>query len=124
MEDLGSSRSGVGVDLCRIDRFSYENPLAVGLRLRVFTDEERLYAQRKARPEQHFAARFAAKEAMVKALGDLGFDAPPLHEISVFHDHSVPRIRLPSALHDRVKVSLSMSHEGDYAVAFVVATRV
>jgi holo-[acyl-carrier protein] synthase len=60
---------GVGLDLLEIDRL--ERALARRPRLsqRLFTDGERAYASGRARPAQHLAARFCAKEAVAKALG-------------------------------------------------------
>jgi holo-[acyl-carrier protein] synthase len=59
---------GVGIDLLEIDRL--ERALARRPRLaeRLFTDGERAYAQTRARPAMHLAARFCAKEAVAKAL--------------------------------------------------------
>ena len=60
--------SGIGLDLVEIERV--ERALARRPRLaeRLFTDAERAYAASRARPGQHLAARFAAKEAVTKAL--------------------------------------------------------
>ena len=60
---------GVGLDLLEIDRL--ERALARRPRLsqRIFTEGERAYAAGRARPGQHLAARFCAKEAVAKALG-------------------------------------------------------
>jgi holo-[acyl-carrier protein] synthase len=60
---------GVGLDLLEIERL--ERALARRPRLseRLFTDGERAYAAARARPGQHLAARFCAKEAVAKALG-------------------------------------------------------
>jgi holo-[acyl-carrier protein] synthase len=60
--------NGVGIDLLEIERL--ERALARRPRLaeRVFTDSEREYAASRARPGQHLAARFCAKEAVAKAL--------------------------------------------------------
>ena len=58
----------VGVDLIEIGRIAraLERP---GFRERVFTDAEREYCDSRAHPAQHYAARFAGKEAVGKALG-------------------------------------------------------
>jgi holo-[acyl-carrier protein] synthase len=65
----GGEIPGVGLDLLEIDRL--ERALARRPRLsqRIFTDRERAYAVVRARPGQHLAARFCAKEAVAKALG-------------------------------------------------------
>src|ERR1043166_8909963 len=58
----------VGVDLIEIPRIAraLERP---GFRERCFTEAERAYCESKANPPQHYAARFAGKEAVGKALG-------------------------------------------------------
>jgi holo-[acyl-carrier protein] synthase len=60
--------TGVGIDLLEIERL--ERALARRPRLaeRLFTPGERAYAAARARPAQHLAARFCAKEAVAKAL--------------------------------------------------------
>ena len=60
---------GVGIDLCQVSRIRaalsrHEGRFAT----RVFTDGERAYCDERADPAQHYAARFAAKEALLKAL--------------------------------------------------------
>ena len=58
----------VGVDLIEIERI--RRALArPGFRDRCFTDAERSYCESKPNPAQHYAGRFAAKEAVGKALG-------------------------------------------------------
>jgi len=61
--------SGVGLDLLEIERLERAIKRRPGLALRLFTDAERAYAASRARPGQHLAARFCAKEAVAKALG-------------------------------------------------------
>ena len=58
----------VGIDLLEIERMEQALERRPGLALRLFTDGERAYAARRARPGQHLAARFCAKEAVAKAL--------------------------------------------------------
>src|SRR5260370_42714958 len=62
---------GTGIDICEVHRIKQALGSAHGLRLkeRVFTPREIAYAERKANPFERFAARFAAKEAGMKALG-------------------------------------------------------
>ncbi len=58
----------VGLDLLEIERLERALARRPGLARRLFTDGERAYAAGKGRPGQHLAARFCAKEAIVKAL--------------------------------------------------------
>ena len=62
---------GTGVDLCEVDRIEKAMASSYGRRFRerVYTDLEIAYAERKANPFERYAARFAAKEAGMKALG-------------------------------------------------------
>ena len=59
----------VGVDLIEISRIAKALERYPGFRERCFTEAERAYCDSKANPPQHYAARFAGKEAVGKALG-------------------------------------------------------
>jgi holo-[acyl-carrier protein] synthase len=61
--------TGAGLDLLEIDRLERALERRPGLEARLFTEAERAYAASRARPGQHLAARFCAKEAVAKALG-------------------------------------------------------
>jgi holo-[acyl-carrier protein] synthase len=111
--------AGVGIDLLEIDRL--ERALARHPRLaaRIFTVAEREYAAARARPGRHLAARFAAKEAVVKALGMRGGFG--LREIEVLAGEP-PTVRLSgraaeAAAGRRVEISLTHSRENAAAVA-------
>jgi holo-[acyl-carrier protein] synthase len=60
--------TGVGIDLLEIDRLERALERRPGLAERLFTPGELAYARDRARPGQHLAARFCAKEAVAKAL--------------------------------------------------------
>ena len=59
----------VGVDLIEIDRIRRALDRHPGFRQRVFTDAEIAYCESRPNPAQHYAGRFAGKEAVGKALG-------------------------------------------------------
>ncbi len=83
---------------------------------RVFTEREVAYCRDKKNAAQHFAVRFAAKEAVYKALGEPGVGHK---EISVKNDPSgKPRVELAKRLKKfEPHLSLTLSHTADYAVA-------
>lgn len=97
---------------------------------RVFTAEERAYCSGKARPDQHYAARWAAKEAIAKAFttgigAELGWKS-----MSIIHgERSEPRVRLDekgAALLARVgatHVLVSLSHTATVAMAVAALVR-
>jgi holo-[acyl-carrier protein] synthase len=68
-ELLGFASMRVGVDLIEISRIARALERHPGFRERCFTEAERAYCDAKANPPQHYAARFAGKEAVGKALG-------------------------------------------------------
>jgi holo-[acyl-carrier protein] synthase len=61
---------GIGIDVVEVERIS-SSMAEFGERFasRIFTDEEREYCEKQKRPAMHYAARFAAKEAVAKAFG-------------------------------------------------------
>ena len=61
---------GIGIDVVEISRIlSSMEEFGDKFLARIFTDRERAYCERQKRPEMHYAARFAAKEAISKAFG-------------------------------------------------------
>jgi holo-[acyl-carrier protein] synthase len=116
--------ASVGIDLLEIDRL--ERALARRPRLaqRLFTEAELTYARARARPGQHLAARFCAKEAVAKALG-LG--AWSFGDVEVLAGDGPPQVRLSGAVADRaaalgVVVSVSLTHSRRDAAAVAIAT--
>ncbi len=94
---------------------------------RVFTAREIAYCRGKVNPSQHLAARFAAKEAAMKALGRGIGQGCSFNEIEVVSDgDSRPGLRLTGgteALAGELGVRtahLSLSHTDDHGIAFVV----
>jgi holo-[acyl-carrier protein] synthase len=112
---------GVGIDLIEIDRIERALRRHPRLAERVFSVAELEYAGARARPGRHLAARFAAKEAVVKALGLKGGFG--LREIEVVAGEP-PRVRLAgraaaAAAGREVEISLTHSRENAAAVAVV-----
>jgi holo-[acyl-carrier protein] synthase len=117
---------GLGVDICEIARMERALDRHPTLRARVFTPEEIAYCDRKARPGESYAGRFAAREAVIKALG--GYRARGWHDISVTRAPSgAPSIRLEGNAKERAdalgvtSVMIAITHERTNAVAFAVA---
>lgn len=120
--------AGIGVDMLEISRMERVIERRPNFLTRVFTEEERAYCERCARPAEHYAARWAAREAVVKALG-CGFgNGVGIRDVSVTRDErGVVRARLTGgaakvALEKGVvEVALSISYTRDVAVANAVA---
>ncbi|MFP5326642.1 MAG: holo-ACP synthase [Acidimicrobiia bacterium] len=85
---------GLGTDVVDLDRFRLALARTPGIVERVFTDGERAYAARKKDPAERLAARFAVKEATMKALG-VGLGAFRFHDVEVVKARSgEPSLRL------------------------------
>ena len=117
---------GLGVDICEIDRMERALARHPTMRSRVFTPEEISYCDGKGRPAESFAGRFAAREAVIKALG--GYRARGWQDISVArHPSGAPQILLAGNAKARAdalgvdRVLITFTHERTSAVAFAVA---
>jgi holo-[acyl-carrier protein] synthase len=119
---------GIGVDIVEIRRV--EEILArrgERFRTRVYTPAEINYCESLGSPWASYAARFAAKEAVMKALGTGWTGGIAFREIEVVRtEGGVPSIRLYSTALGRfeaigaTRVHLSLSHSRDFAIAQVL----
>ena len=117
---------GLGVDICEIARMERALERHPTMRERVFTPEEIAYCDLKARPAESYAGRFAAREAVIKALG--GYRGKRWQDISVTRAPSgAPTIRLEGQAKRRAdglgvdRVLVTFTHEKTSAVAFAIA---
>jgi holo-[acyl-carrier protein] synthase len=116
--------SGVGIDLLEIDRLERALERHPRLAQRVFTQAERDYAGERARPGRHLAARFAAKEAVVKALGLRGGFG--LAQIEVVAGEP-PTVKLAGPVAEAAagrRVAVSLTHSRDFAAAVAIVDTV
>ncbi len=117
---------GLGVDICEIERMERALARHPRMRERVFTSDERSYCDTRARPAESYAGRFAAREAVIKALG--GYRGKAWQDISVGrHPSGAPSIVLAGNAKRRAdqlgisRVLITFTHERTNAVAFAVA---
>ena len=120
----------VGVDLIEIDRVRRTLARhAAGFRERCFTQAERDYCDSRSNPAQHYAARFAGKEAVGKALGFGVAVHFAWREVEIV-GRPKPSVRLTGRLAARAaslgvaEVELSMTHSKELAAAVAVASDV
>jgi holo-[acyl-carrier protein] synthase len=119
--------TGLGVDIVEIDRMRAALVRRPAMKERLFSAEERAYCEQRNRPEIHYALRFAAKEAVLKALGS-GFSGMRFTDVEVARDPSgrpVPVLkgRAAELAEERgiVEMHLSLSFTHVTAVASAVA---
>ena len=112
----------IGIDTIRISRVK-EAIESTAFKDRVFTATEQSYCNGKANSPQSYAGIFCAKEAAVKALG-IGFGSGVMpSDIEVVHSESGgPALNFYGGAVEKFRpyaASVSISHDGDYAVAAV-----
>jgi len=116
---------GIGTDIESIGRFNKmltDNPLFLK---KVFTETEIAYCRSKHNPSQHFAARFVGKEAIIKALADLGIPSVNFTMIEIINTATgVPKGILTNPKYSNIQVNISLSHNSTMAIAFAVVRQV
>ncbi len=115
---------GMGTDIALIARIRKLRPAAVA---RLLTPKEQAYCGRYADAPARVAGRFAAKEAVLKALGTGLSDGIGWHQIEILPDaKGCPRTKFSGAARRHLgalgatRCHVSISHQGDYAVAFAI----
>jgi len=116
---------GIGIDLTEVGRVRRLLARHPGFAVRCFTDLEREYAFGRALPEEHLAARFAAKEAVMKSLG-AGWRGVHWQDVEITGG-GAPRVVLRGRAAARAEalgvaeVLVSLTYTGDLAAAVAVA---
>jgi len=119
---------GVGIDVVPIERFDEALRRTPGLLAKLFTQAEQIGPSGRPRHAESLAARFAAKEALAKALGAPGGLAWTDVEVGA-DDNGDPCLEIRGTVADRAAalgvtgLHLSMSHDGGIASAVVIAER-
>lgn len=117
---------GIGTDIAEVSRIgkSIEND---AFKIKVFSETEIVYCESKANKAENYAARFAAKEAFVKALGTGLRGEMFINEIEVVNDDlGKPTIRLSGKAAETIStkniktIHVSLSHTKEMAMATVV----
>lgn len=116
--------TGVGTDIIEVSRIKRALARRPGFAARVFTDAEREYCLSGGKPEDRFAGRFAAKEAVAKSLGT----SLSWRDVEILADPSgKPTVRLLNGAAESFgggNIMVSISHCRSYAVAYAVAVSV
>jgi holo-[acyl-carrier protein] synthase len=118
---------GIGTDLVKISRIEKAGRDHPGFLERVFTQKEREYCNRQKFPAQHYAARFASKESILKAFGTGLSAGMKWTDIEVLRgEGGGPIVNISGGAKDLadlkgvMQIMLSYSHDEGYAVAYAV----
>lgn len=118
---------GIGTDIIEVDRVGKQVADCTGFREQIFTEREIKYCESKRSKAQNYAARFAAKEALFKALGTGWRGGLAWSEIEILNN----RLGKPEVfVHGKIKrfiekkkitrIHVSLSHINNLANAFVI----
>jgi holo-[acyl-carrier protein] synthase len=103
---------GIGIDICQIDR------IKLSLDMKILSDEEQAIFDGltlESRKREFLAGRFAAKEALLKALTGI-LDQLFMRDIVILYDaFHKPFVKQPKL--EQMKIHISIAHEKEYAVA-------
>ncbi len=117
---------GVGIDVVPVERFEKALTRTPNMRAKLFTEAEQVSPSGQPRHAESLAARFAAKEALAKALGAPGGMTWTDAEVNA-DEHGDPCLEVRGTVAARAavlgvtKLHLSMSHDGGIASAVVIA---
>ena len=111
----------MGIDIVNVSRFK-KKPLNNNLDFykKIFSDSEINYCKKFSSPYEHFAGKFAVKEALIKSINE----KISLHEIKTSYKNSKPMVKVKSPLDKKYSFIISISHENDFAIAVVISEKI
>lgn len=113
---------GIGIDIEDIDRFAKLDLKKDRIFFdKIYTPAEIKYCFSKSNPYQHLAARFAGKEAVIKALNSISISNINYNEIEIINNKKgIPQVTIKNKNLNNIKIQLSLSHCKDKALAFAI----
>lgn len=118
---------GIGTDLIEVERVSGKMEKKAGFKELVFSADEIIYCEARTYKYEHYAARFAAKEAFLKALGTGWSKGTAFNEIEIYNDEEgKPEFRFHGLTAKTIadlklgKIFVSLSHLKTMACAMVI----
>ena len=118
---------GIGTDLIEVERVAEKMEKKAGFKELVFSTDEIIYCEARTFKYEHYAARFAAKEAFLKAIGTGWRSGTAFNEIEIYNDEEgKPELRFHGITATTVaelklgKVLVSLSHLKTMACAMVI----
>ena len=119
--------AGIGTDIAEVSRIEDKLARSEHFITHVFSPVEIEYCQKQKHPAVHFAARWAVKEAFLKAFGLKFIGHHKLHEIETVNDeHGKPTLNLMGKTKEQylergfTELHITISHTLHYAVAYII----
>ena len=115
------NKIGVGIDIIDVERFKEipfeENPSFYN---RIFSTSEIKYCLKHKKPYEHFAGKFAIKEATIKSIQE----KITILKLETFHSESKPEVKINGELGKKYNFLVSVSHEKKFAIAVVISEKI
>ena len=122
--------AGLGTDMIEVERVALKIAKESGFRELVFSKKEIDYCEAKANKFEHYAARFAAKEAFFKAIGTGWLDGTAFNEVQITNDEKgkpvlalLGKTAVTIAAMNLNNISVSLTHLKTIASAVVIIER-
>jgi len=113
----------IGIDCVDISRFN-EDIIQKNILKKIFTQNEIQYCNNKKNPPQHYAARFAGKEAVIKALFSYNFKVL-MNQIEILNkENGIPFVRFLDKKYRVFDIKISLTHSREVAMAFVIVNKI
>ena len=110
----------IGIDCVEISRFKNDILSKKNILNKIFTEKEIEYCENKEKKSQHYAVRFAGKEAVVKALNSYGVKVS-LKNIEILKkENGSPYVRILNNNENDFDIKISLSHSNETAIAVVL----
>ncbi|HMG82858.1 MAG TPA: holo-ACP synthase [Ferruginibacter sp.] len=123
--------AGLGIDMIEVERIANNIGKDAGFRELVFSKNEIAYCEAKTNKFEHYAARFAAKEAFFKAMGTGWMTGTAFNEIEIKNnENGKPELILSGETaiainkNGPIKISVSLSHLKTFASAVVIIEKI
>lgn len=112
----------IGIDIEKIHRFDHKEYLKNNIFLKkIFTQKELDYCFSKNNPPTHLAGRYAAKEAIVKALSPISNEILTYDQIEILNNlNGIPKVSISNDKLNKLKIKVSISHNNDDAIAMAI----
>lgn len=117
---------GIGIDIIEIERIKKSiDRFGEQFLKKIYTKTEIEYAQSKSNKYQHYAARFAAKEAIYKALSSDTETVYSWQDVEIYNEvNGLPKVNFYGALKDYLnedkQLKISMSHSENYVTCVAI----
>lgn len=112
---------GIGIDIIDVDKFTKIPYLAKPIFYKkIFLPSEIKYCLKYKNPYQHFAGKFALKEAVKKSIGERIL----MLDIETSHSNSKPIVKLRGKWQKKYQFLASISHEKKFAVGIVLSEKI